>query len=419
MNDKPYNDSERELAAVEAEKLDDPEDEGTRVTSKLPAPKKPVPKAVDKREEPSRVGRALSLVFFCFVASLLGSWVFLSSGLVKLPASSNITESRQQLVQEGEVVADVAKTVSPSVVSIVTESTSQDTFFSRSFTQQGAGTGIIISKDGYILTNRHVIPTSTTEVEVVLSDGTSYKNVQVVGRDPLNDLAFLKIDGVNNLTPAEFGDSAEVTVGQKVIAIGNALGQYQNTVTSGIISGSGRPVTATDGTSNEQLENLIQTDAAINPGNSGGPLVTYEGKVIGINTAVAEGAQGIGFAIPINDAKGLIKGVLNTGKVARAYLGVRYLSITPEVARAFDLKVKDGAYINSSGGQPVVPGSPADKAGLKDKDVITKVNDAKIDSAHPLASVLGSYAPGDTVTLTVLREGKEQQIKVTLAEYQP
>jgi serine protease Do len=210
-----------------------------------------------------------------------------------------------------------------------------------------------------------------------------------------------------------------MTVGQKVVAIGNALGQYQNTVTSGIVSASGRPLTASDGTRNEQLENLIQTDAAINPGNSGGPLVNLDGKVIGINTAVAEGAQGIGFAIPINDAKGLIKGVLNTGKVSRAYLGVRYISLTSQAAQQLDLKLKNGAYISGANGQAVVAGSPAEKAGLREKDIVTKVNGVTVDAAHPLASVLAGFAPGDTVTLTVNRDGKDIDIKATLAEYQP
>ena len=407
MTSMPPDNSDRELAAVEAED----------VTTETSPQKKITPSRSSVPHE-HHGGRVFSLVFLCFVASFLGAWAFLASGLVKTPGATTITESRQKLVQEGEVVADVATRVSPSVVSIVTESTADQSFFGTRSVQSSAGTGLIISKDGYILTNRHVIPDSTTTVEVVLSDGTSYKNVSVVGRDPVNDLAFLKIDGASKLTPVELGDSGSIAVGQKVVAIGNALGQYQNTVTSGIISGLGRPLTATDGSSSENLENLLQTDAAINPGNSGGPLVNLEGKVIGINTAVAADAQGIGFAIPINDAKGLIKGVLNTGKVSRAYLGVRYMSITPEVVTQLELKVKNGAYLNGRAGSPaVVAGSPADKAGLQDGDIIVKVNDVNIDRTHPLASVLGSFAPGDTITITVNRDGKEVQLKATLAEY--
>jgi serine protease Do len=406
MTTTPPDNSSRELAAVEAEDV-------TRDETAQPKTTRTLPKVSPERHR----GHIFSLIFLCFIASFLGSWAFLASGLIKTPGFTTITESRQKLVQEGEVVADVAATVSQSVVSIVTESTSQGYFGSRAI-EASAGTGLIISKDGYILTNRHVIPESTRTVEVVLSDGTSYKDVEVVGRDPINDLAFLKIDGVSNLKPAELGDSGSIAVGQKVVAIGNALGQYQNTVTSGIISGLGRPLTATDGASSENLENLLQTDAAINPGNSGGPLVNLEGKVIGINTAVAADAQGIGFAIPINDAKGLIKSVLNSGKVTRAYLGVRYLSITPEAVTQLELKVKNGAYLNSSSGaSAVVAGSPAEKAGLRDGDIIVKVDNTPIDQTHPLSSVLGSFAPGDTVTITVNRDGKEEQLKATLAEF--
>lgn len=402
----PPDDTSRQLAEVEAEDV-------TSEAVKQPETK---PSRVAQKHE-HRFGHAFTLVFFCFVASFLGAWAFINFGLVKVPGSTTVTESKQKLVQEGEVVASVNEAVSPSVVSILTESRGQS-FFGTESTQESAGTGVIISKDGYVLTNRHVIPESTSTVKVVLSDGTSYDNVTVVGRDPVNDLAFLKIEGASNLNPAELGDSGSIIVGQKVVAIGNALGQYQNTVTSGIISGLGRPVSATDGTSNEQLENLLQTDAAINPGNSGGPLVNLEGKVIGINTAVAEGAQGIGFAIPINDAKGLIKTVLNTGKVSRSYLGVRYTSITPEVAAGLKLKLKDGAYINGgSGVNPVVAGSPAEKAGLQSGDIIVKVDNTNIDRTHPLASVLGSYAPGDTVTLKVNRDGKELELKATLEEF--
>ena len=270
--------------------------------------------------------RTIGLVFICFVASFLGAWVFVQSGLVKVSTNSaNISESRQKLTAEGEVVADVAKRVSPSVVSIVTQSTARTPFGTSQ--SGGAGTGIILTRDGYILTNKHVIPATADNVQVVLSDGTTYENVSVVGRDSFNDLAFLKINDVNSLTPATIGDSSKTGVGQRVIAIGNALGQYQTSVTSGIISAIGRPLTASDGqNATEQLENLFQTDAAINPGNSGGPLVDLSGNVIGINTAIAQDAQGIGFAIPINDAKGLIKSVVEKNKLERAYLGVRYVS---------------------------------------------------------------------------------------------
>lgn len=360
-----------------------------------------------------------SLIFFCFVASFLGAWVFLQTGLLDI--SKTITNNQQTVVsQEGDVIAKVAKDVSPSVVSIITKGTSGSGFFAT--TEEAAGTGMIISKDGYVLTNRHVIDSNVGSVTVVLADGTVEKNVHVVGRDPLNDLAFLKIDGVNNLKPVSFGDSSSLAVGDKVIAIGNALGQYQTTVTSGIISGLGRPVTAGDQGSQagaEQLSNMLQTDAAINPGNSGGPLLTLDGQVVGINTAVAQDAQGIGFAIPINQAKGLISSVLKTGQVSRAYLGVRYVSITPAVKQQYGLQVDNGAYIvTGDNSQPgVLPGSPADKAGLKPKDVITAVNGQSINASHPLSDLISQYTVGDTISLTYVRNGQSHTTKVTLARY--
>jgi serine protease Do len=207
-----------------------------------------------------------------------------------------------------------------------------------------------------------------------------------------------------------------VEVGDKVIAIGNALGQFQNTVTAGIISGFGRDVTAGDatGAGAESLNDLFQTDAAINQGNSGGPLVNINGDVIGINTAVAGGAQNIGFAIPINDVKGLITGVLEKGELVQPYLGVRYISLTDDAAYELNLSTKRGAYL-APGDQPaVLPGSPADKAGLREKDIITKVNGIKIDDKTSLTSALSRFQVSDEVTLTVVRDGKTQQVKVTL-----
>ena len=329
--------------------------------------------------------------------------------------------SQQIVLKESEAISYTAKQVSPSVVSI--NVTSENTFGRRAIEQEGAGTGIIISADGYILTNRHVVPAGVTRVRVTLADGTELSDVDVVGRtnesDTL-DVAFLKIKDKKGkeLTAAKLGDSSKVQVGDKVVAIGNALGQFQNTVTAGIISGYGRSVEAGDvyGGSNETLQNLFQTDAAINEGNSGGPLVNISGEVIGINTAVAGGGQNIGFAIPINDVQGLIKSVLANGKLQRPYIGVRYISLTDDLAYQFHLSVKRGAYITSgTSGQPsVVKGSPADKAGLKDKDVITKIDGVAIDENNSLTSVIGKHSVGDRVTLTIIRDGKEQSIKLTL-----
>lgn len=360
--------------------------------------------------------RSFALVFFCFIASFFGSWVFLASGLVSLD-NTNIGNNKETVVmQEGEVVADIAKRVGPSVVSIAAEG-SANRF---GLTQESSGTGVIISKDGYILTNKHVVSEATRSVDVQLSDGTSYENVAVVGRDPLNDLAFLKINGVNDLTPAKIGDSSSMKVGQKVIAIGNALGEFQNSVTTGIISGIGRPLSASSegGQDMEQLEGLLQTDAAINPGNSGGPLLNLNGEVIGINTAIADEAEGIGFAIPINTAKGLIETVTKTGKVERAYLGVQYISLTPDVAKALNVARKSGAYIYVENGNAVVSGSPAASAGIKNRDIIIKVNGTDISEKNGLSALVSQYTPGTKITLTIVRDGKEQKIDITLGTYQ-
>lgn len=317
-----------------------------------------------------------------------------------------------------DAISRVADKVSPSVVSIVTSVNTQSIFGAAE--QQAAGTGIILSKDGYILTNHHVIDSATT-VQVITSDGTTYENVKVIGSDPLNDIAYLKIDGADNLTPAAMGDSSTVRVGQQVVAIGNALGQYQNTVSSGIISGKGRPVTAgsDDGSSSESLTDLLQTDAAINPGNSGGPLLNYSGQVVGIDTAIASDAQGIGFAIPINATKGTTKMVLAGKGVQRAYLGVRYVEVNAAVAKQYNLSVKTGAYVVDDGASAaIVAGSPADKAGLKEKDIITKVNGESVGVAGSVSTLAGEYAPGDTITITYLRGGSEHTAKVTLGTYQ-
>lgn len=380
----------------------------------------PVKKDSMEADHPHRSAtgwRYVSLVFFCFIASFLGAWVFVSSGLVD--TGDGVFNSDQQTIvsQEGDIVAGVAKDVAPSVVSIVTQSIDRTSFF-QGETQSSAGTGVVISKDGYILTNKHVIGDATSTVSIIMNDGTLHERVRVVGRDPLNDLAFLKIEGVSDLKPVELGDSAQLEVGDKVIAIGNALGVYDTTVTTGIVSGVARPLAATNQTDNtvERLENLLQTDAAINPGNSGGPLLTLDGKVIGINTAIAAGAEGIGFAIPINDAKGLIRSVLDSGKVERAYLGVRYVTITPAIKDEYNLERKEGAYI-PRGDNSVMSGSPAARAGLQPGDVLIKVNDKDLTQRQPLSSVISAYSAGETVTLTYMRSGKTETTQVTLDSY--
>lgn len=333
---------------------------------------------------------------------------------------NNIEDKRQVVVQEGEVIADVAQNVGPSVVSIVTKQQATlngSIFGAQTRTSQAAGTGVIISQDGLILTNKHVVPAGTSEVVVVTSDGVRYEEVKIIGRDPLNDLAVLRVNNPKNFKAVVLGDSEKVRTGQKVIAIGNALGQFQNTVTSGIISGIGRPVEAGDegGNTTEQLNNLFQTDAAINSGNSGGPLLNFKGEVVGINTAVAADAENIGFSIPINEAKGIVDSVKTTGKLTRPYMGVQYVMLTSDLVKELNINEKQGAYISKDDGS-IVKGGPADKAGLKPGDVIIKINSVNVGSSTSLSTAVGRFKVDETVEVIVIRDGRQIKLNVTLAE---
>lgn len=324
-------------------------------------------------------------------------------------------------IAEGNM-ADIVEQVSKSVVSIVTyvKSTS---YFGRSYESQASGTGIIVTEDGYILTNKHVID-EAKKISVILEDGTTYKDVKVVAVDSLNDVAFLKLKDASGLTPAVLGDSKTVKVGQQVIAIGNALGEYQNSVTAGVVSGTGRSLTASDaaGYSTERLNDMIQTDAAINSGNSGGPLINAAGQVIGLNTANgnSSSSENLGFAIPIAAVKGMLAQLKEKGEADRAYLGVYITELTPDVAKDQNLPVSMGAwlYADNSIYSPILEDSPAEKAGLKEKDIITAVNGAKIGVAGSLSTLIGEYKPGDTVQLAVYRNGSEMAINVTLEAYE-
>lgn len=364
----------------------------------------------------------IGIIVIVAILGLLGigatGGVFLQRSLLSnnsQPSLQPTSDGNSAITQEESSVAAIAEKVGPSVVSILTETRTRA--FYGTTTAEGAGTGIVVSKDGYIMTNNHVIE-SATSVAVVDHTGERYEDVTVIGRDPLNDIAFLKISGKNDFTPAVLGNSSTVRIGQQVIAIGNALGQYSNTVTSGIISGLGRPVTAsTNSGDTESLTDLIQTDASINEGNSGGPLVNAAGQVIGINTAIIENANGIGFSIPINSTKGVLAGVLATGKINRAYLGINYLTITADVARQYDLPVNSGAYIYSESRSAIASNGPAANSGIKQGDIITKVNNDSVGSAGGLSSIIGQYRPGDTVTLTYLRGNAERTATVTLGSY--
>lgn len=367
----------------------------------------------------------LSLII-SLVAGFSGGWVASRSNS-KNSQKTDISQAQKIVLNESQLISDIAKNVGPSVVSVnvISESVSTNFFgFASPVQQESAGTGVIISADGVIITNRHVVPKGSSKVSVTLSDGTEIKNVEVLGRtndgDSL-DIAFLKIKDLQGkkLKAAKLGESGKMQVGDKVVAIGNALGQFQNTVTSGIISGFGRSIQASDdqGLAVETLQNLFQTDAAINQGNSGGPLVNLNGEVIGINSAIAGGrSQNVGFAIPIDDIRGLVKSVLEKGKLLRPYLGVRYVSLTDDYAYQFNLTVKRGAYIapQADGSDSVLKNSPASKAGLKEKDVIVKADGVAINDKNSLSSILGKRSVGEEVQLVINREGKEINFTVRL-----
>lgn len=390
-------------------------------------------KAAVKPAKPSRrTFLIFAVIVACILASFGGGWIGARSYNQTNTAVASSKAAKQKFISsESDLIESIANNVGQSVVSVDVQGQDSGTdFFGLPVSQstQSAGTGFIISASGIIVTNRHVVPEGTTSVSVTLSDGTKFDDVQVLGRTSSSssqDVAFLKINDLKGktLVPVTLGDSSKVQIGDKVVAIGNALGQFQNTVTSGIISGYGRDVAAGDQSgqqASESLTDLFQTDAAINEGNSGGPLVNINGEVIGINTAVASGAQNIGFAQPVNNLKGLISGILDNGQIEQPYLGVRYVSLTNDIAKQFNIKSDHGAYVTSGNNQAaVVDSSPAAQAGLKDKDVIVKVNNTTIDDKTNLSSALAGHKVGDQVDLTVLRDGKTIHIKVKLGNAPP
>ncbi len=372
------------------------------------------PKTTQKKESKQKSGN--SAIITLLVLTLIVSGTSLGFSIYNLTRKNNNTYNFNNAAQFAEgSISDVASKVSESVVSIITE-TRQSSWYGTT-SSSAAGTGMIVSADGYILTNKHVAD-GAKNFRVILDDGTTYNNVSLVGTDPLNDVAFLKIKDVSDLKPVTLGDSKTLSIGQQVIAIGNALGQYQNSVSSGIISGTGRSIIAGDGTSYgsyEQLTDMIQTDAAINSGNSGGPLVNAAGEVIGINTATSANGESIGFAIPISSIKGMLKSVLEHKTAERAYIGVSYISVTNDVKETYELDTNYGAYLAESGS--VISGSPAEKAGLKQGDIITMINGVNIGKAGSLSTLIGEYTVGDTIEIKYRRDGQEYTTNITLESY--
>jgi len=401
------------------------------------------------------VGGATGAIAGFYTGTLsAGNLSFLNNPLV---VKNNSPVAKSADLQEQNSIVAAVKKASPAVVSVVISKNvpqyygnvpnfSPNEFFNLNFpfgfqfqvpnlnptpapnsnqapTQKqvvGGGSGFVISStEGLILTNKHVVADTQADYTVVTNDGEKLP-AKVLARDPFNDIAVLKVDKTG-LPEVTLGDSDQLQIGQTVIAIGNALGEYRNTVTRGIVSGIGRNVVAGDASgASESLENIIQTDAAINPGNSGGPLLNLAGQVIGINSAINQSGQLIGFSIPINQAKKDISNVKQYGKIVQAYLGVRYVIINDTIAKTNKLSVNYGALIVRGQSQDelaIVPGGPADKAGLVENDIILAVNGKKINETNTLSKAIQNFKPGDVITLKVSHKGQEKIVKVTLEEY--
>jgi S1-C subfamily serine protease len=328
--------------------------------------------------------------------------------------AQTVTAPQPVLIDEQSAITTAAAKVSPAIVTITESGAAQNP--SDPFGQipsTGIGSGVIFDSNGWIVTNKHVVAGSTT-LQVALQDGRQFSGT-IYGIDTLTDLAIVKVDATG-LPAAPIGNSSAAKVGQLAIAIGSPLGTYTNSVTAGIISAFGRTIQVQDGT---QLRNLIQTDAAINPGNSGGALLDAAGNVVGINSAVAQTAEGIGFAIPINIAKPIMQQALAGQKLARPWIGIRYQALTQQIADQEKLAVSEGAWLQpaaagSATDPAIVPGSPAAKAGLAEGDIITSVDGVKITAIAPLDDILTEYVPGATVALDILRGGKTITLTLTL-----
>ncbi len=329
-----------------------------------------------------------------------------------LPTPSASNEVQVSTTQYETAITQSAEKTGPSVLTIVSSIPGQLTFFGQSSDSEVSGSGIIITVDGYALTNNHVVE-GASKVVGVLADGTQV-DAKIVGTDAYADLAVLKLD-TGKLTPASLGNSDNLKPGETVLAIGSPLGDFKNSVTVGVVSATGRVISTNEG---YQMEDLIQTDAAINQGNSGGPLVNLAGEVIGINTLVVRGsgyssniAEGLGFAIPINTAYAVAEQIIQNGYFARPYLGIRWQSINPQISAMYNLPVQWGVYIAE-----VTSNSPASAAGLQRGDIITKIGDVSLDENHSYINTLFSFSPGEKITVEYLRGSQKLQTEVTLGE---
>jgi len=338
----------------------------------------------------------------------------ISSTPASLPSPSSTPETSVFQFSNTDLettITDAVRDISPSVVTVLGVIPGQGNFFSQAANQEVSGSGVIISQDGYILTNNHVIE-GTEQQSIILADGTEV-DAEVVGTDEFADLAVLWTDPEQIPGVAGLGNSDNLSPGESVIAIGSPLGRFKNTVTVGVVSATERMLRINE---NYQMEGLIQTDAAINQGNSGGPLVNLAGEVVGINTLIVRGggssiAEGLGFAIPSNMARAVAEQIIQQGFFARPYLGIRWESITPSIARMYDLPVEWGVYVTY-----VMPDTPAAESGLQQRDIIVRFGDIELVENTPFINALYEYSPGENIPVHVLREGEKVELEVRLGQ---
>ncbi len=443
MTDRPHSD--REPAPGGASDAEQPfEWEEARAYSPGPAPdpwpawtraeappvRDPVARPVVAPVEPRRRTPGVGTVVLASLisATLASGGTFLAldaAGVLDRTAApssvgtgSTVGTNQSVKLSESSAIIEAAAKVGPAVVRIVVEGT--DTTAFGEVIPEGVGSGVIYDSRGWILTNRHVV-TGSSSLVVELKDGREFDGT-VYGVDTLTDLAIVRI-AATDLPTAPIGDSGELKVGQLTIAIGSPLGTYSNTVTSGIVSATGRRIQVQDGSF---ITNLIQTDAAINPGNSGGPLIDSIGNVIGINTAVARDSNGIGFAIPINIARPIMQQALAGAELARPYIGLRFMQIDAQLAIDLDLPVSAGALVRAldqdnrpTGQDPVIADGPAEQAGIQEGDIVVAIEGVQIDTEHPLDAVLIQFAPGQTVAVDLIRGSSRQRLSVMLGTRPP
>jgi S1-C subfamily serine protease len=334
-----------------------------------------------------------------------------------MPAVVSIAISKHLKDVERDLPADIASSfpINPKTQKMEIPDEFVD---SHGMVQIGSGSGFIVRENGLILTNKHVVEESDADYTIILNDGVRFP-AKVLSRDPINDVALLKIEA-DGLPVIPLGSATNLELGQSVIAIGNALGIFKNTVSRGIISGLSRSISAKADPKAppQELRGLIQTDAAINPGNSGGPLVDSKGKAVGINVAIISGAQNIGLAIPINAAERDLEDIEKFGRIRRPYLGLRYLILDENLKDKLHLPVDYGAYVTHEGTHDhgVIPQSPAARAGLKERDIVLEFNGVKIDSEHSVQDFLETLNVGDEIILKILRTGEHFDAKVILTE---